>query len=338
MSRLAIIIPVAGSTEGLESTLLSVLERRPDDCELIVTTNVPYDDPYKLQGEIQILKVPPRYRLVDCVNRGIQSTTATIVHILAVGSQVTDGWTDYALHRFDNPQVAAVIPIVRDATQPQRLLSAGVAYRGHGRAAPSDRVGSPTGTPIGPILGAAFYRKSVLDDLVGLPSAIGDELAAVDLALTLHSAGWRLEVEPDCQILAQQAGQSQATDFRCGLYGERLYWRHFDADGGLTGLLVHPFIVLGEIARARPWWTIPANALGRLIGLTQFGQYRHGQRSVAAAAAVLELAQAHPAMTSAEENSAQRPARSQRRIDPAHTAAAAAPLGPSQARRKKNPR
>ena len=58
MPSLACIIPVVGSTEGLETTLVSVLERRPEACEVFVVLNVPYHDPYHLQGEIQILQAP----------------------------------------------------------------------------------------------------------------------------------------------------------------------------------------------------------------------------------------------------------------------------------------
>jgi hypothetical protein len=333
---LAIIIPVVGNTEGLEGTLLSVLERRPDDCDLIVATNVPYDDPYKLQGEIQILQAPTRSGLVDCVNRGIQSTAAPVVHILAGGSQATDGWIDRTLHHFDNPQVAAVIPLVYDIARPEHLLSAGLSYRGHGRTAICGHIDSPAQVLIGPILGAAFYRKSVLDAIGGLPSAVGDELAAADLALTLHEAVWRLELEPACRILAQQSAQPSAAGFRSGLHSERLYWRHFDAHGRLTGLLAHPLIALREIARASPWWKIPANALGRLVSFIQFGQHRQARQILASAAAALKLAQTQAQISSADDNSARQPASSQRRIDPAHSAATA-PLGPSQARRKKNP-
>ncbi len=71
-----------GNTEGLETTLVSVLERRPEGCEVFVVLNVPYHDPYGLQGEIQILQAPlkqgwltaliavlplPRHRLYICL-------------------------------------------------------------------------------------------------------------------------------------------------------------------------------------------------------------------------------------------------------------------------------
>ena len=51
MSRLSIVIPVLGSLDGLEDTLVSVLENRPADCQIVVVLNQPYDDPYDLKDE-----------------------------------------------------------------------------------------------------------------------------------------------------------------------------------------------------------------------------------------------------------------------------------------------
>jgi hypothetical protein len=249
VSRVACIIPVVGRTEGLENTLLSVLERRPDNCEIIVTTSVLYDDPYKLQGEIQILELRPHSELVDCVNLGIHSTTAPIVHILAGGAQATEGWIDRAAEHFDNPCVAAVVPFVHDADNSARLLSAGVSYLGHGRKQIC-RSAAPVEPPIGPQLGAAFYRKSAIDAIGGVPTGVGDALADVDLALTLRKAGWQIELEPECRVLAQQVDDCSPGSFRSALCCERLYWRHF-VDDGIAAWLAHPFVQLADIIRTR---------------------------------------------------------------------------------------
>ena len=255
MSRLALIIPVVGSTEGLESTLLSVLECRPDDCEVIVATSVPYDDPYKLQGEIQILPCRRARGSWTVANRAIATTTAPIVHILAVGAQATDGWADRAAKHFDNPCVAALVPFVHNAENPQSLLAVGVSYLGHGRQQVCRNVNACEQI-IGPQLRAAFYRKSVIDAIGGIPSRVGDALAEVDLALVLSKAGWQIALEPACKVLTQQADVSPPAGFRSARSSQRLYWRHFDHDG-IAGLLAHPFVQLADVVRTRPWWKVP---------------------------------------------------------------------------------
>lgn len=321
MSRLALVIPVVGSTEGLETTLLSVLERRPDDCEVIVATSIPYDDPYKLQGEIQILQAPPRAGLVDCANLAIKSTAAPIVHILAVGAQATDTWVDRAARHFENPCVAAVVPFVHSAENPKSLLAVGVSYLGHGRKQICRNVNACEQI-IGPQLTAAFYRKSVIDAIGGIPSRVGDTLAEVDLAIVLRKAGWQIELEPACKVLAQQVEGCSPANFRSALSSERLYWRHF-ADDGVAGLVTHPFVQLADIVRTKPWWKVPACVVGRFVGMLKFGQHRAAKQAVAAAAAALGQAQSQDA--GEQEVMSETPPQRERvqRIDPAHPFSAA---------------
>ena len=46
MPRLSIVIPCAQDTAWFESTLASVLQNRPADCEVLVVQPREYDDPY----------------------------------------------------------------------------------------------------------------------------------------------------------------------------------------------------------------------------------------------------------------------------------------------------
>ena len=65
MPRLSIIIPALGNSARLESTLVSVLENRPLDCDIIVVHTGEYNDPYDLAGEIHVARPAiPRVRRV----------------------------------------------------------------------------------------------------------------------------------------------------------------------------------------------------------------------------------------------------------------------------------
>jgi GT2 family glycosyltransferase len=318
VSRLALVIPVVGSTEGLENTLLSVLERRPDDCEVIVATSTTYDDPYKLQGEIQILQAPRGAGLVDCANHAIRSTAAPIVHILAVGAQATDGWIDCAARHFENPRVAAVVPFVHSEDNSKSLLAVGVSYPGHGRRQICRNVNACEQI-IGPQLGAAFYRKSVIDAIGGIPSCVGDMLAEVDLAMVLRKAGWQIELEPACKVLAQQIDGRLPAGFRSALWSQRLYRRHFTGDG-VPGLVPHSLAQSTDTAGSKPWWKMPSSAAGRLAGMLEFGQYRAANQVVAAAAAALGHAQSQD--SGEREIRSEAPPQRERaiqRIDAAHS-------------------
>ena len=55
MPRLSILIPALGSPEALETTLLSVLENRPHDCQVLVALGIDYANPYQLDDEVEFL-------------------------------------------------------------------------------------------------------------------------------------------------------------------------------------------------------------------------------------------------------------------------------------------
>ena len=67
MTRLSIIIPVLGNPTRLDDTLVSVLENRPANCEIIVVHTRPYDDPYELSGEVRFLKARRKAGLAECL-------------------------------------------------------------------------------------------------------------------------------------------------------------------------------------------------------------------------------------------------------------------------------
>ena len=76
--RLSIVIPALASVEALERTLVSVLEKRPADCEIIVVLNTSYDDPYQLTDEVHFAsarkgQAGPKVQSPDWPFRGRQS-------------------------------------------------------------------------------------------------------------------------------------------------------------------------------------------------------------------------------------------------------------------------
>ncbi len=291
MSRLACIIPVLGTTDGLETTLVSVLERRSDDCEVVVVLNVPYDDPYQLSGEVKFLQAPSHAGLVQCLNLGIGATRAPIIHTLACGYEVADGWLDKARIHFNDPRIAAVTPAIHAATDRTHIIAAGVGYHRGGsriiaRQAPKAVGGESLPRPdeklVGPLLQAAFIRQAALAAFGGvIPTAVGDHLADIDLALTLRSAGWQIRIDSQCQVFAPAIEEQQSVGFTGGLHAERLFWRHWAETGRIAGLVTHPLTVTGSIASNA--LQAPLHALGRLIGFCQLGSVRSYRKTLAAA-------------------------------------------------------
>ena len=84
-ARLSIVIPLCGTIDLLEGSLVGVLENRPDDCQVIVVLNDAYDDPYDLHDEVTFVEAPLGAGPVACLNLGIAAASAPIVHVLACG-------------------------------------------------------------------------------------------------------------------------------------------------------------------------------------------------------------------------------------------------------------
>ena len=173
--------------------------------------------------------------------------------------QASDGWLDSAMAYFDDPLVAAVAPAIFDAADPNQLIATGVAYRPDSgrivcRSAADNS--APAQAPTGPLLQAAFYRKSVIDTLGGISAEVGDDLADIDLALTLRRAGWKVCGASECRVLATSLNFDERSDsFAASLQAERYYWRHAGDNGWFHRVLAHPLAAAIDVLFAKPWWT-----------------------------------------------------------------------------------
>lgn len=278
MARLSIIIPAVGGTELLEAGLVSVLQHRPAGSEVLVVLPYPYDDPYNIQDEVRFINARPGAGFVECLNAGLAEAAGDVVHTLAAGMEVTDGWTGAPVARFADPRVASVSPLLVLESGGAPLCSAGVSYVSLG-ARKQIRIGSavegvarvPT---LGPELRAGFYRSETLKELANLPDCVGDELADIDLALTLRAAGQRAVFEPASKILAPEAKVARTGGFKAGRAAERLFWRNAPLSGWKRSLLAHPAAWLMDLTQVGLRPALLTHTLGRMIALLERGSYR----------------------------------------------------------------
>jgi hypothetical protein len=282
--RLSIVIPCVGGAAEFDGALVSVLQHRPADSEVLVLHTQPYDDPYDLRGEVQFLHRAECSSIAELINEGIPAASGEIVHILGSGLEATDGWTEPAIGHFKDSQVAAVSPLLMDASG--SVLAAGVRYSlGGGRHVVADnRLLSP-GTArlrarvLGPILTAGFFRRDVLAALGGFDSLLGDELADLDMALSIRCLERIHICEPASRLIAsEQPAAGSASAFARGLRAARLFARHHT--GGLD-LAIHPFRLAAETLPHGPAGL--ARLAGHAWGLADQGQRRRQQDRISAA-------------------------------------------------------
>ena len=283
--RLSIVIPTPADTAALEETLVSVLENRPDDCEIVVALGCEYSDPWNIREEVRFVQAPSGSSLVSCTNLGIAASEGAVVHILAAGWRATEGWTDPAMDWLEDDAVAAVVPLGVAADDHDRVVSAGVRCASGGRriSVAADRTWKqarasacpPTGAtaPMGPVLEAGFWRADAFEFAGrGFSTACGDTSADADMAVTLARSGREVVLEPDSRVVAAPERKATARSFAAGLHAERLFWRSIAGQSLLPVLVLHILeIVRHAIVRA-PLGTLPMLA-GRCVALLQFGAY-----------------------------------------------------------------
>ena len=280
--RLSIVIPCVGGAAEFDGTLVSVLQHRPSDCEVLVIHSLPYDDPYALQGEVRFVRVSGRPNLVELINTGVEAAKGEVVHIVACGLDVTEGWTDGPMARFqEDSSLAAVSPVIVAADK-FTVEAAGIAWTWGGsrrilRGPSAAKVGSRGQQHVfGPTLFAGFFRREELWALGGFDERMGHELADVGLALTMRELGLPCMVEPGSQlVLNSLAGIAKPTkSLRQAHLAERLFWRHAVTAGFVRAVLTHAFMVSSEVLGELPRMTSALMLLGRLLAVLEIGSVK----------------------------------------------------------------
>ena len=289
MPRLSIVIPCLGGAAEFDGTLVSVLQNRPADCEVLVVHTEPYADPYDLAGEVEFLPhAGPN--LVSLINAGLQQSSGEIVHLLGCGLQATEGWTAAATDHFNDEEVAAVTPLIAEADG-QAIVSAGLRFtRGGSRKVVTDRrllspgAGRLRAGVLGPTLAAGFYRRDVLAALDGLDESLGDGLADVGIALSIRALGLLHVCEPAARLLQQADPMANVTasGFAGGRAAERLFWRHAAERGLPLSLALHGLTAAaGLLGTSEPKGLMAI--LGRAVACAEFGSIARHQQHLAAA-------------------------------------------------------
>jgi hypothetical protein len=269
--RLSIVIPAAGDARALEETLVSVLENRPADCEVIAAHACDYADPWSIGDEVRLLRAPRRTNVVGCTNLGIAAASGSVIHVLAAGWRATDGWTDTPVDLIAAGRADVVVPIGVAADDGDRIVSAGIRHTAGGRriavVQPRDAAG---GRPTAPQLDAGFWSADLLAAIGGgFATACGAELADADAAAAIDCAGGTVVLEPLSRVIVGPP-RRRPGPFLAGLHAERLFWRSLAATAPLPAVALHAVECLRHMAATAPLGTLPMLA-GRLMALVQFG-------------------------------------------------------------------
>ncbi len=232
--RLSIVIPIGTDLVSFENTLISVLENKPADCEILVAHDGSYDDPFDLCDEVQFVLAPSN-NLVDLVSAGASQSRGRFVHVIADGIQATNGWIDQALEKFEHHDAAVVTPLIRQA-KTKRIIAAGwhdakarlcdPACRG------TDSVDSHTPAHFGAYLQASLWRREVLVSLSAAFSGHDAIEASYAYQYLIRAAGWRCVLASESELLLES--DQLPWDHSSAARGKRLraIRFHFNRHGG----------------------------------------------------------------------------------------------------------
>ncbi|MBN1393423.1 MAG: hypothetical protein JW959_00125 [Pirellulales bacterium] len=299
MVRFSIIIPYFGDEEGLDGTLVSVLENRPAKCEIIVVLGVPYADPHRISGEVRFVEPPPMATAADCLNRGLAIARGPIVHLVACGVEASPGWTEPAIRRLADAAVASVAAVVSDRKS-GKIISAGLGFRAEGvawriaRAMELAELAKCRADLCGPDPRAAFYCRSALEEIGGFSNQANDALMGIEAAMRLRRLGFRCALEPGCCLNAAAEWPDERPSFRLGHDAERLFWRWASTRGWTRSLLGHAALIVGESALAMRHPCLWSQVAGRAYGAALSALARRRPRPTIAAFAAPDGAKRRP--------------------------------------------
>lgn len=277
MPQISILIPFFGKEEELESTLVSVLENRPAQCEIIVAHGGDYSDPYDLSDEVRFVEVDTaHYSLGSVVSQVLPTIEAPILHLLSCGTTVTSGWTRGIEETFEDSYIGAVSPVLLNPDD--SVFCIGVEntalYRqrflGRGKfLAPQDYA---LYEPVGPSHYAGFYRVEALSEVTCLET-LSDSLFGLEVALSLEAIGYENRVlESSCIRINNTDSKVETQDD-----SHRAIWRFAGSLGFFQGLALATLGLISDLVKSplsRPARKSLRGRLGRFVDWNTAKQFR----------------------------------------------------------------
>lgn len=203
MPRLSIVIPHAGNVSELEATLLSVLENRPSESEIIVVHDGHYNDPYRLGDEVVFVEVDCVSGVTQLLNAGVLAACSPVVHTLVEGVSVVPQWTDQAMEQLlsDCELAAVALGVAGDkrtctyGIDPRVLNSPNRLRQGN------IELQKPSTACAGPELRCGFFRRKVLLALGGFNASLDARSASLDFAFAIRALNLVARCESEVRVV-----------------------------------------------------------------------------------------------------------------------------------------
>lgn len=263
MPKLAAVIPYQQGPSHLEATVLSILENRDSQIELIVVDAGRYSDPYGLSGvEMTILPVDSNTDWFSMVYEGIQSSIAPIVQVLAPGMTVTKDWWQVPLEAFTSARTGAVQPAYHAPGGPR--IAGGLDRAALPRRSLKQQVRE--GESVGVSSMGGFFRKRALLALDGWLKGLPRDAADAEMTLALAALDFQTLACPESKLMIDQPARiASQPSYATGMASGQIAAAY--AQNPSTGVTVDSLTgQLGQLASALVHPSTVAERLGWVLG------------------------------------------------------------------------
>ena len=215
--KVAVIIPTWNTRRWLPGCLNGLRAQTFRDFQTVVVDNGSADDSVAFikenYPEVQVIALAENQGFAPAVNAGIRHTRSEYVALLNVDTEPCPDWLANLVTTMDEapPEVGSLASKMLSMADPTILDDAGNSFSWYGSARKRGK-GQPASDwsteeeVLSACGGAAFYRRSFLDNTGGFDESFVSYLEDVDLGLRGQLLGYRCLYVPAAQVLHQWQG------------------------------------------------------------------------------------------------------------------------------------
>lgn len=261
MPRLSLIVPFQCDSQALENTLVSVLEVRAADDELIIVHRGEYQDPYGLGGnEATVIETAASCSIAEQLNTAYRRASGDVIQVVMPGTVLESDWCDDALVAFEELDVDMVALGVKSSS------SHDLQYGFESDAMPQRRLTGQPSRIAGPMLSGTLIRRSTLECLGGWNSRIPSDLIDFEMSLMAKVLGLHVGVVEGALVHSQEARPMVLSHYEQGRSIGQLACAFSEkSDSAIT---VEPLVKrLGHLASGLVNPKLAAERLGWVLGV-----------------------------------------------------------------------
>lgn len=261
MPRLSLIVPFQCDSQALENTLVSVLELRSPDDELLIVHRGEYQDPYGLQGnEAKVLETPASTSLAEQLNIAVQNATGDVLQVVLPGTVLEPDWCVDALAAFDELDVDMIALGVSGSG------ANSLQYGFEADLIPQRRATGEASKIAGPLLAGTMIRRSAIECLGGWNTKIPGDLIDFELCLMAKLLGLQVGVVEGSSVTCDESRSMVLSHYELGRSIGQLACAFSEISD--SAIVIEPLVRrLGHLASGLVSPKLAAERLGWVLGV-----------------------------------------------------------------------